>query len=139
MSNGRPSGDGFSSWNGLEYKKMSSKTDSEKATGWAVNTVVIASAVWLLAPFLTIDAADARHPNVYVYRLALGLMILLLYLGKLAFDVFAPQGLAYRVSNIKAVAIIVFGMLILGFLVYVVFQAGALYLQNPPPETDVLL
>jgi len=118
---------------------MSSKSDSEKAFGWAVNTVVIASAVWLLSPFLTIDASDARHPNAYVYRLALGLMILLLYLGKLAFDVLAPQGLAYRVSNVKAVAIIVFGMLILGFLIYIVYQAGLLYLENPPPDPNVFL
>lgn len=118
---------------------MSSKSDSEKAFGWAVNTVAIASAVWLLAPFLTIDASDARHPNAYVYRLALGLMILVLYLGKLAFDFFAPQGLAYRVSNVKAVAIIAFGMLILGFLVYIVFQAGVLYLEHPPPDPRILL
>ncbi|MDH4196834.1 MAG: hypothetical protein OEW05_05450 [Candidatus Aminicenantes bacterium] len=117
---------------------MSSRTDSEKALGWAVNTVVIVSAVWLLAPFLTIDASDARHPNAYVYRLALGLMILLLYLGKLAFDILAPQGLARRVSNIKAVAVIVFGMLILGFLIYVVYQAGVLYLENSPPDPNVL-
>jgi hypothetical protein len=116
---------------------MSSKTDSDKALGWAVNTVCVASAVWLLSPFLTIDASDARHPNAYVYRLALGLMILLLYLGKLAFDVLAPQGLAHRVSNFKAAAVIVFGMLILGFLVYVVLQAGTLYLENPPPDPDV--
>lgn len=118
---------------------MTSRTDSEKAFGWAVNAVAIVSAVWLLAPFLTIDASDARHPDAYVFRLALGLMILLLYLGKLAFDVFAPQGLAYRVSNLKAAAIIVFGMLILGFLVYIVYQAGMLFLANPPPDPNVLL
>jgi len=118
---------------------MSSKTDSEKALGWAVNTVVIISAVWLLAPFLTIDASDARHPNAYVFRLALGLMILLLYLGKLSFDFLAPQGLAYRVSNIKAAVLIVFGMLILGFLVYIVYQAGVLFLENPPPDPRIYL
>ncbi len=117
---------------------MSSKTDSDKALGWAVNTAVVFSAVWLLAPFLKIDETDALHPNAYAYRLALGLMILLLYLGKMAFDVLAPQGLAHRVSNLKAVAIIVFGMLILGFLVYVVYQAGVLYLLNPPPDPDAL-
>jgi len=116
---------------------MSTKIDSDNALGWAVNTVAVASAVWLLSPFLTIDASDARHPNAYVYRLALGLMILVMYLGKLAFDVLAPQGLARRVSNIKAAAIIVFGMLILGFLVYIVFQAGTLYLENPPPDPDL--
>jgi hypothetical protein len=45
--------------------------------------------------------------------------------------------LAHRVSNFKAAAVIVFGMLILGFLVYVVLQAGTLYLENPPPDPDV--
>ena len=116
---------------------MSSRTDSDKALGWAINTVAVASAVWLLSPFLTIDVSDARHPQAYVYRLALGLTILVLYLGKLAFDVLAPQGLAHRVSNLKAAAIIVFGMLILGFLVYIVFQAGTLYLEHPPPDPNV--
>jgi hypothetical protein len=68
------------------------------------------------------------------YRLALGLLILIIYLGKWAFDFLAPQGLAKKVSNVKAVALVLMSLVIMGFIVYVVGQATVLYLKTAAAE-----
>jgi len=109
---------------------MSLDNADNKPLKLGLNTAVILTALWLLWPFYKIDASDYQHAGTNVYRLALGLMILIIYLGKLTFDVLAPQGLARKVSNLKTFGLLLFGILIAAFIIYVVVQAGALFLQD---------
>jgi hypothetical protein len=109
---------------------MSLDTATNKPLKLGVNLAGLLVAVWLLWPFVKINESDYRHAGSYFYRLAFGLMILIIYLGKMTFDVLAPQGLARKVSNLKTLGILLFGLLITAFIIYVVIQAGALFLQN---------
>jgi len=109
---------------------MSLDTVTNKPLKFGVNLAGLLVAVWLLWPFVKIDASDYPHAGSSFYRLAFGLMILIIYLGKLTFDALSPQGLARKVSNLKALGLLLFGLLITAFIIYVVIQAGALFLQN---------
>jgi len=100
--------------------------------------IALLIAFWLLFPFIKIDQSDFVHAKQYVYRLALGMMILIIMLGKMGFDVFFPQGIAQKVSNLKSILFIIFGILILAFVVYIILQAGALFLGTYPQPTDVM-
>jgi hypothetical protein len=95
-----------------------------------LNLAALLAAAWLLWPFTKTDASDYPHAGIYIYRLAFGLMILIIYLGKLAFDVLAPQGLPRKVSNLKTAGVLLFGLLITAFIIFIVIQAGALFLQD---------
>jgi len=109
---------------------MSLDTTTNKPLKLGLNLAGLLVAAWLLWPFYRIDASDYPHAGTYFYRLTFGLMILIIYLGKLSFDVLAPQGLARKVSNLKTAGRLLFGLLITAFIIFIVIQAGALFLQD---------
>jgi len=96
----------------------------------AVHLLVLAFAVWLVSPLIVITASDYLVKNSYGLRLALGLLIFIIYVGKWSFDVFAPQGLARKVSRLKTAALILYILVVVSFMIYIVAQAAALYLQS---------
>lgn len=94
--------------------------------------IAVLLAIWLLSPFIKIDRSDYVQGKVLVYRLAFGLMIMIIMLGKLGFDVFFPQGIALPVSNTKSVIFLILGILLLAFVVYIIIQAGSLFMTSYP-------
>jgi heme/copper-type cytochrome/quinol oxidase subunit 2 len=115
---------------------MNIQTETEKYWGTVAVVIALLFAVWLVSPFIKIDRSDYAERNVLGYRLALGLLIMILLVGKWAFDSLAPQGLARKVSNAKAIALIALSLLIMGFIVFVVAQATVLYLKTAAQETQ---
>jgi heme/copper-type cytochrome/quinol oxidase subunit 2 len=115
---------------------MNTQTETEKYWGTVAVVIALLFAVWLVSPFIKIDRSDYAERNVLGYRLALGLLIMILLVGKWAFDSLAPQGLARKVSNAKAIALIALSLLIMGFIVFVVAQATVLYLKTAAQETQ---
>jgi hypothetical protein len=113
---------------------MNTQTAAEKNLGVTLTVVLLLFAVWLVSPFIHISPSVYSQGKILGYRLALGLMIMVAFLGKWAFDALAPQGLARKVSNAKAVALILLSMIILGFVVFIVAQATVLYLKTAARE-----
>jgi heme/copper-type cytochrome/quinol oxidase subunit 2 len=115
---------------------MNTQTKSQKIVGTTVTVILILFAVWLVSPFFHITRLSYSHGEVYGYRLALGLTIMIIFVGKWAFDALAPQGLARNVSNAKAIALIALSLLIMGFIVFIVAQATVLYLKTAARESQ---
>ncbi len=93
-------------------------------------------ALWLVSPFFKIDASDYTNAKRNVYRLFLGLFILIIELGIMAFETFSPQGLAQKVSNVQSIAVFLFGLLLLAFIIFVVAQSAVVYLRTGLSEVD---
>jgi hypothetical protein len=115
---------------------MYTQAPSEKLIGLTLTAIMLILAVWLVSPFFHIDASDYAHGKENGYRLALGLLILIVFVGKWAFDALAPQGLARKVSNLKAVGLIVMSLIIMGFIVFIIAQATVLYLKTAAAESQ---
>ncbi|MCX8160775.1 MAG: hypothetical protein N3G18_07570 [Candidatus Saccharicenans sp.] len=98
--------------------------------------IALLVAIWLLFPFIKIDRSDYAQGKVLVYRLAFGLMIMIIMLGKMGFDVFFPQGIARPVSNLKSVIFLILGILLLAFVVYIIIQAGSLFMTSYPDTSE---
>ena len=113
---------------------MNTQSPSERYVGMALTAVALMFAVWLVSPFIHIDRSDYAQGQILGYRLALGLTILIMFVGKSAFDALAPQGLARKVSNAKGIALILLTLIIMGFVVYIVGQATVLYLTTAAAE-----
>lgn len=109
---------------------------AEQVTRYLPGILALAVALWLVFPFIKLDQADYTRANILVYRLAVGITILLVMLGKMGFDIFFPQGMARKVSGLKSVMFIIFGILILAFVVFIIIQAGSLFLGTYPQTTD---
>ena len=109
---------------------MNTQTVRQKRLGIALTAAALLTAVWLVSPFFRIEASDEANGRINGYRLALGLTIMILFVGKSLWDVLAPQGLAKKVSNVKAVALVGLAIAVLGFIVFTVARAAAFYLNS---------
>ena len=109
---------------------MKLDAEAKEALKIGMSGAVFFFAVWLVSPLIRIDSSDYADPGRNVIRLFLGLLILLIFLGKWVFDVFAPQGLARKVSRSKTVFLFIFNIALLGFIVYIVAQAVSLFLSS---------
>lgn len=96
----------------------------------SVHLLVLMFAVWLVSPLIIITPSDYLVKNSYGLRLALGLMIFIMYVGKWSFDVFAPQGLARKVSRGRTIGLFAYILIVVVFMIYIVAQAAALFLQS---------
>ena len=113
---------------------VNTQTRAERALGTALTAVTLIFAVWLVSPFIHITRSDYAQATILGYRLALGLTIMIVLVGKWTFDALAPQGLARTVSSAKGIALILLTLVILGFVVFVVGQATVLYLRTAAEE-----
>jgi hypothetical protein len=102
--------------------------DPKKVLRMGLTAIVLLFAVWLVSPLFHIDAQDEARGRVYSYRLFLGLMIMIGFVGKSLWDVLAPQGLARKVSNTKAILLVVLAIAVLGFVIFTVAKALDFYL-----------
>ena len=109
---------------------MSLGARPEKPYVVVASAFILIAAVWLVSPFIKIDASDFVHSGRNALRLAIGITILMIYLGKWAFDVLAPQGLARKTSSFKAVGLLVLNILLLGFLVFIIIQAMGVFFET---------
>ncbi|MCI4445768.1 MAG: hypothetical protein JHC32_07040 [Candidatus Aminicenantes bacterium] len=115
-------------------KNINSKSKLIRILPEAISFIL---AIWLLFPFIRISRLNFGQAKILVYRLFVGITILIILLGKVGFDVFFPQGVAKKVSSTKSILFIIFGILILAFVVYIIIQAGSLFLSTYPQNTNV--
>jgi cytochrome b561 len=104
--------------------------DPKKVLALSLTALVLLFAIWLVSPFFRLDASDEANGKINSYRLALGLTVMILFVGKSLWDVLAPQGLAKKVSNAKAIALVGLTIVIMGFIVFTVARAAAYYLGS---------
>lgn len=109
---------------------MRLRLDRKKTVAVALTALVLIFAVWLVSPFFRLTAKTEAHGRINSYRLFFGLMIMIGFVGKTLWDVLSPQGLAKRVSNTKAVALIALAIIVMGFVVFTVARAVSVFLQS---------
>ena len=98
--------------------------DPKKALSISLTALYLLFAVWLVLPFV------GRNPGgASPYRLFIGLLLMLVFVGKSLWDVLAPQGLAKKVSNVKAIALVGLALVITGFIIFTIARATAYYLD----------
>ncbi|MHB8055190.1 MAG: hypothetical protein ACYDH3_08090 [Candidatus Aminicenantales bacterium] len=114
----------------LESRSASFRKNPASLLWTAGHFLILMFAVWLVSPLIVITPSDYLVKNSYGLRLALGLLIFIMYIGKWSFDVFAPQGLAREVSRLRSVALVLYILVVVSFMIFIVAQAASLYLQT---------
>ncbi len=109
---------------------MKLQLERQKVLPIAVTALVLIFAVWLVSPFFRLSAQTEANGRINSYRLFFGLMIMIGFVGKTLWDVLSPQGLAKKVSNTKAIALIALVILIMGFVVFTVARAVSVFLNS---------
>ncbi len=109
---------------------MKLELDPKKILVVVLTALVLLFALWLVSPFFRLDASDEANGRINSYRLFLGLMIMIGFVGKSLWDVLAPQGLARKVSSAKAIAVVALAIIVMGFIVFTVARALSFYLDS---------
>jgi hypothetical protein len=109
---------------------MSHRIEPAKVFWAAFSAFFLIATVWLVSPFFKIDSSDYLHAGRNALRLGFGLFFALLFLGKWAFDLFSPQGLAKKISRSKTIALIFANLSVVVFIIFIVARAAALFLQT---------
>ena len=109
---------------------MKLELDPKKILVVALTALVLLFAVWLVSPFFRLTPTTEAHGRINSYRLFFGLMIMIGFVGKSLWDVLAPQGLARKVSNTKAVALVALVIVVMGFIVFTIARAVSVYLNS---------
>jgi hypothetical protein len=104
--------------------------DPHKVLPIALNALVLIFAVWLVSPFFHLTAQTEAMGRINSYRLFFGLMIMIGFVGKTLWDVLSPQGLAKKVSNAKAIALIGLAIAVMGFVVFTIARAISMFLES---------
>ena len=94
-----------------------------------LTVIVLLFAVWLVSPFFRLSDATEAQGRINGYRLSLGLMIAIGFVGKSLWDVLAPQGLAKKVSNTEAIAVVALAIIVMGFVVFTLAPALSVFLD----------
>jgi hypothetical protein len=109
---------------------MKIRLDPKKALVAALTALILIFAVWLVSPFFRLTDETEAHGRINSYRLFLGLMIMIGFVGKTLWDVLAPQGLARKVSSAKAIALMALAVVVMGFIVFTVARALSVFLNS---------
>ncbi|MGZ8896325.1 MAG: hypothetical protein ACXW3H_08975 [Candidatus Aminicenantales bacterium] len=109
---------------------MKFKLDPKKTPVIVLTAIVLLFAVWLVSPFFHLTDATEAKGRINGYRLFLGLMIMIGFVGKSLWDVLAPQGLAKKVSNTKAIAVVALAIIVMGFVIFTVARALSVFLDT---------
>jgi len=80
---------------------MATTRRMEQAVRYLPGILALAAAFWLVFPFIRLDQADYNQANILVFRLVVGITIFVVMLGKMGFDIFFPQGMARKVSDLN--------------------------------------
>ena len=109
---------------------MKLEIDQKKALNITLTALYLLFALWLVLPFIGKNPGGASP-----YRLFLGLMLMLVFIGTSLWNVLAPQGLAKKVSSVKAVLVVALAIVVTGFVIFTVAKAVDGYI-NSAYETD---
>jgi quinol-cytochrome oxidoreductase complex cytochrome b subunit len=104
--------------------------DPKKALNVSLTALYLLFALWLVLPFVGKNPGGASP-----YRLFFGLMLMIVFVGTSLWDVLAPQGLAKKVSSVKAVLLVALAIFVTGFVIFTVAKAVDGYI-NSAYETD---
>ena len=103
---------------------------------WAVTIGIWILIVWLLFPLFSLKDIRALNAKEYLYRAAIGIMLMIILLGRNVFDIFMPQALSKKVPAIQSALLVVYSLLIAGAIIFMVARVIELYVGNALSETN---
>jgi hypothetical protein len=103
---------------------------------WAVTIGIWVLIAWLLAPLIKLNNIYALNAKEYLYRSAIGIMLMIILLGRNVFDMFMPQAFSKKVPAVQSVLLVIYSLGIAGVIIFMVARIIELYVGNALSETN---
>lgn len=107
---------------------------SQSFRNWALFFALWAVVVWLLYPLLVIRTPADWNPEAHTLRSIVGLMMLILLLGKTIFDLFFPLESSKSMSWLKTIFLILYTVFLTTGIIYLAGRMVVLYFVSETSE-----
>ena len=111
---------------------MNTQTPKQRRNGIALTAAALLLAVWLVSPFIHLDRSDYAHGKILGYRLFVGLMIMLVFIGiehaMLMHDVIDSRQdlfITLAIGTIAGATSNIFAATIAGFFLMILFRVAS--------------
>lgn len=107
-----------------------SKVKVSKVLNTALILVLWIFAAWLFWPLVGLESIDFAEAKIILYRSAIGIAIMLIFLGKTIFDLLFPQGTARQVPLIHTIFLSVYSVVLAGGIIYIAARMVVLFIKS---------
>ena len=104
--------------------------NQEKIMKWAIIIGLWIVVGLLLYPLLVLDDMADFNLNSYLFRSTIGIVIMIIMLGRNVFDLFMPQAYSQKVSNIRTALLVIYSFLITGGIIFMISRLIKLYIST---------
>jgi uncharacterized membrane protein YhdT len=106
------------------------KKEANKAVRWTVTIMLWILAAWLVYPLVNLDTVDMSNVIGYLYRSALGLTLLVIFLGKTLFDIIFPWVHDRKLPALNALLLTLYALALTGGIIFMVLRIAMLYMRS---------
>ncbi len=104
--------------------------ESKKLGGILFIAFIWICIAWLLYPLITLESINMLNAKQYLYRSAIGIVLMIILFGKIVFDLLYPQTTNRRMSIVNTIFLTVYSFLMAGGIIFMVSRLIVLYLRK---------
>ena len=115
---------------------MNSRKSSILKKGTEVALILIMWMViaWLLYPLIVLDTVDMLNAKEYLYRAALGVVIMIILFGKTIFDLLFPQTVSQKKSVLNVTFLTLYSLILAGGIFFMVARIVVMFIKSSDTE-----
>ena len=85
---------------------------------------------WLLYPLVSLDRVDASNVKSYLYRIVIGLTLMIVFFGKTLFDLIYPWVVGRKIPLMNAVFLTLYALALTGGIVFLLLRLVMLLMKS---------
>ena len=96
----------------------------------ALYLLLWAFTAWLLYPLIVLDNVYAVNAKEYLFRVVIGITIMIILFGKTVFDLFFPMSTSNRMTALQVVFLTVYSMVLAGGIILMLGRLVSLFIRS---------
>ena len=110
--------------------------NKEKIKKLAITLVLWILVVWLLYPLVTLDSMAKFNLNPYLFRSTIGILIMIIMLGRNVFDLFMPQAFSQKAPASKTAFLVLYSFVMAGIIIFMISRLIKIYIGSVGSEVS---
>ena len=115
---------------------MGKSMNKEKIKKLAVTLGLWILVIWLLYPLITLDSMAKFNLNPYLFRSTIGILIMIIMLGRNVFDLFMPQAYSQKTPAGKTLFLVLYSFVMAGIIIFMISRLIKIYIGSVGTEVS---
>ena len=114
--------------------KNGKSMNKEKIKKLAISLGLWILVIWLLYPLITLDSMKKFNLNPYLFRSTIGILIMIIMLGRNVFDLFMPQAYSQKAPASKTLFLVLYSFVMAGIIIFMISRLIKIYIGSVGTE-----